>query len=292
MYLFFFALAGLAIGSFLNVLIYRLPKMMEHQWGDDVGNALNELSEQQIDIEKKHQLASTSQLVYSIFKRDTPFNLAVPASSCPHCGHEITAAENIPLLSYLLQKGKCTGCKSKISPRYPAVELLTAIVAGLSWHIYSPFGWYVAVAVFLFSATLIALAWIDADTMLLPDSLTLPLMWLGILFCTFGGTVSLHDSVLGAAVGYLILWLVFWTFKLVTGKEGMGYGDFKLLAALGAWLGWQMIPQIVLISSIAGATIGIASIALKKKGRGQAIPFGPYLAIGGLISVYAGNLLL
>ena len=260
------ALFGLLIGSFLNVVIYRIPKMMQR--GFD--NYLAEQTEQPLP----HQ---------------DQFNLVLPRSACPHCGHQITAIENIPVLSYLALRGRCSGCKAPISPRYPLVELLSALISfGLVWHFGTgPAG----LASLVFAYFLIALALIDFDTQLLPDQLTLPLMWGGLLLNTQAVFCSLQSAVIGAACGYLSLWLIYWVFKLTTGKEGMGYGDFKLLAALGAWFGWALLPMTILLSSLAGAIIGIALIAITKRGRDVPIPFGPYLAIAGLIILPFGPLL-
>lgn len=257
---------GLMVGSFLNVVIHRLPKMMEREW--------------QIQCA---ELSGQPPAEY------TPFNLLHPRSACPHCQHPIGALENIPLLSYLFLRGKCAGCGAHISLRYPVVE---AVSGGLSayaaWH----FGFGLAgfAALFLIWA-LIALTFIDVDTQLLPDTITLPLLWLGLLVNLDGTYTSLAHAVTGAIAGYLVLWSVYWMFKLVTGKEGMGYGDFKLLAAIGAWLGWTQLPLVILLSSLVGAVVGIALIVLAKRGRNIPIPFGPYLAGGGLIALFWGETL-
>lgn len=255
---------GLLIGSFLNVVIHRFPKMLEQQWHDQCA----ELHGQQPE---DHE----------------PYNLTVPRSACPHCGHKISALENIPVLSYLLLRGRCRGCGAGISPRYPLVELVSGVLSGLAaWH----FGYGLAAAgALLFIWTLLALTFIDLDTQLLPDDLTLPLLWLGLLFNLGGTYAALPDALIGAIAGYLALWCVFWAFKLATGKEGMGYGDFKLLAAVGAWLGWQMLPLVILLSSLVGAIVGIALIFAAKHGRNVPIPFGPYLAGGALIALFAGQ---
>lgn len=257
-------LLGLCIGSFLNVVIHRLPKMMERDWQLQCAELQGEIP---VPV-------------------DT-LNLATPRSRCPHCGHQIGALENIPVLSYLLLKGRCAGCKSPISPRYPLIETFTGLLSGyLAWR----FGptWQTAGALCLAWA-LIALTFIDFDTQLLPDSITLPLLWLGLLFNVFGTFTNLASAVIGAMAGYLTLWSVYWLFKIVTGKEGMGYGDFKLLAALGAWLGWQMLPAIILLSSLVGAAVGIGLIVLARHGRNVPIPFGPYLAAAGLIALLWGR---
>ena len=260
-----FALAllfGLLIGSFLNVVIHRLPKMMEREW------RLQSATEETPPID------------------EPPYNLVVPRSACPHCGHMISAWENIPIISYLLQAGKCTGCKAPISPRYPLVEAITAIGAGACVWFFGPT--LMAVAAFVFLACLIALTFIDLDTFLLPDAITLPLLWGGLLFNLSHGFTDLRSAVIGAALGYLILWSVYWAFKLATGKEGMGYGDFKLLGAIGAWFGWQMLPLAILASSAVGAVVGIALIIFRNHGRDTPIPFGPYLAGAGVITLFWG----
>jgi len=254
---------SLLIGSFLNVVIHRLPKMMEAEWH-----------------------AQCAELRGEPVPEPPRFNLWLPRSACPHCGHQITALENIPLLSWLWLRGHCSSCHTPISARYPLVELLTALLsAAAAWK------WGVSIqtlgALFLVW-TLIALAFIDLDTTLLPDSLTLPLLWLGLLFNLGSHFASLPDAVIGAIAGYGILWSVYWLFKLATGKEGMGFGDFKLLAAICAWLGWQMLPVTLLLSSVVGAAIGIAMIVLVRHDRRVPIPFGPYLAGGGLVALFFG----
>jgi leader peptidase (prepilin peptidase) / N-methyltransferase len=258
---------GLCVGSFLNVVIHRLPKMMERDW-------------QMQCAELRGEDASTAEKL----------NLAQPASRCPSCGHRIGPLENIPLISYLLiLKGKCAGCGIAISIRYPVIEALTALLSAfVVWH----FGPTLqAVAGLCLVWALIALSFIDLDTQLLPDSITLPLLWLGLAFNLHDTFTDLPTAVIGAMAGYLALWSVFWLFKLATGKEGMGYGDFKLLAALGAWLGWQMLPAIILLSSIVGAAVGITLILVARHGRNVPIPFGPYLAAAGLITLFWGKTL-
>jgi len=254
---------GLTVGSFLNVVIHRLPKMLERGWQ-----------------------AQCAEMRGETVTPSAPYNLVVPRSACPHCNHAIGAWENIPVFSYLYLRGKCKACGASISPRYPIVEAATALLcAYAAWH----FGFgAAAVGALLLIWALVALTAIDFDTQLLPDDITLPLLWLGLLFNLFGVFTTLSDAVLGAVIGYLMLWGVYWLFKLVTGKEGMGYGDFKLLAALGAWLGWQMLPLIVLLSSLVGAVVGITLIIVLKRGRNIPIPFGPYLAGGGLIALFWG----
>lgn len=255
---------GLMVGSFLNVVIHRLPKMMEREWHN---NCL-ELQGQAIP-------------------ETTKYTLANPRSACPSCGHKISALENIPIISYLFLRGKCRGCKTHISMRYPSVEALTGLLIGLiSWKLgYSGatlFAW-------LFIFALIALTFIDFDTQLLPDDITLPLLWLGLLFNLNFGFTDLKSAVIGAMGGYLILWFIYWLFKLITGKEGMGYGDFKLLAAIGAWFGWQLLPAVILLSSVLGAVIGITLIVFTKRGRDTPMPFGPFLAIGGIAALFFGQ---
>jgi len=218
---------------------------------------------------------------------DGPFNLVVPGSCCPHCRHPIGALENIPVISFLLQRGRCRHCGERISPRYPAVELLTAVLSAVVvWH----FGaaWQTPFALLLTWA-LVALSFIDFDHQLLPDNITLPLLWLGLLTALFGLFSDLPSAVIGAAAGYLSLWSVFHLFRLLTGKEGMGYGDFKLLALFGAWLGWQSLPLIILLSSLVGALVGIGLIALRGHDRNIPIPFGPYLALAGWIAMLWGD---
>ena len=255
---------GLAIGSFLNVLIYRLPKMMQAEW-----------------------VSQCAELRGEPVPASPRYNLMVPRSACPACSHPITATENIPVLSWLMLRGKCSSCHTKISPRYPVVELLTGL---LSLAVVWQFGatWQ-AVGGLVFVWALIALAFIDFDTNLLPDSLTLPLLWLGLIFNLASTYTTLPEAVIGAIAGYLVLWSIYWLFKLATGKEGMGYGDFKLLAAIGAWLGWELLPVTLLLSSVVGALVGIAMIVLIKHDRRVPIPFGPYLAGGGLVALFFGD---
>lgn len=255
---------GLMVGSFLNVVIYRLPKIMQRE------------SDNYVASESGQQLPHADR-----------FNLMLPRSACPHCGHQITAMENIPIVSYLLIGGKCSACKTPISIRYPLVEFLTgAIATGLIWHFGSGLA---GMAALVFACFLIAMTFIDADTQLLPDDLTLPLLWSGLLVNLHAAFTSLPEAVIGAVAGYLVLWAIYWLFKLSTGKEGMGYGDFKLLAALGAWMGWTMLPVIILLSSVVGATVGIAMMIFAKMGKNNPIPFGPYLAAAGLIAMLWGK---
>jgi leader peptidase (prepilin peptidase)/N-methyltransferase len=257
---------GMLIGSFLNVVIYRLPKMMQRE------------SDNYVAHESGKELPHPER-----------YNLILPRSACPSCGHQITAFENIPVLSYLIIGGKCTSCKAPISKRYPIIEAITGLLSAfMIWHFGSGLP---GLAAMVFVWFLVAMTFIDADTQLLPDDLTLPLLWGGLLINIFSTFTSLESAVIGAAAGYLSLWSIYWLFKLATGKEGMGYGDFKLLAALGAWMGWSMLPLIVLLSSAVGAIIGISLIVSGKLGKGKPIPFGPYLAIAGLIALVWGKIL-
>jgi leader peptidase (prepilin peptidase)/N-methyltransferase len=258
---------SLAIGSFLNVVIHRLPKMLERQWRDE----LSELNGQEVAPLPR-------------------YNLMVPRSACPACGHAIGALENVPLISYFALRGKCAGCKARISPRYPLVEALTGVLSGyIAWRY--GFTWQ-TLALLVFVWSMIALAFIDLDTFYLPDDITLPLVWAGLLANMGGLFVDLQSAVIGAIAGYLALWMVFWGYKLATGKDGMGYGDFKLLAAIGAWLGWKMLPVVILLSSLVGAIVGISLIVFARHGRNVPIPFGPYLVLGGLIALFWGDQLL
>lgn len=252
---------GLLVGSFLNVVIHRVPRMMELDWEQQAAELKGEEPTQ-----------------------SAPFNLLTPASNCPHCGHKISALENIPLVSWLALRGKCRGCKAGISARYPIVELITGLLSALAiWQL----GFNAAgLGAVLLGFFLVSLTGIDLDTQLLPDSMTLPLLWIGLLLNLWGTYATLNDAVIGAVAGYLILWTIYWLFKLLTGKEGMGYGDFKLLAALGAWFGWQALPAIVVLSSLVGSVVGIALIVFARHGREVPIPFGPYLAGAGLLALY------
>ena len=260
----FSVILGLMIGSFLNVVIHRLPKMMEQEWH---ANCL-ELQGKEVPEQPK-------------------YTIVTPRSACPNCGHQITALENIPIISYLILGGKCKGCKAKISIRYPLIEALTGALIGLVAY---KFGYTsTTLFAFVYVFALITLTFIDFDTQLLPDDITLPLLWLGLLFNLNHGFTDLKSAVLGAIFGYLILWSVYWLFKLVTGKEGMGYGDFKLLGALGAWFGWQLLPAVILLSSVVGAIISIALIMFRGKTGNTAIPFGPFLALGGIAALFFGQ---
>lgn len=258
------SIIGLMLGSFLNVVIYRLPRMMEREW-----------RRQCAELRGEETIA------------EPVFNLATPRSACPQCQHKITPLENIPLVSYLFLRGRCAGCRSSIPLRYPLVEVLTGALSGfVAWH----FGFGMATfAALIFLWAMIALTFIDIDTQLLPDSITQPLLWFGLLYNLHGGQTDIHSAVIGATAGYLTLWSVYWVFKLLTGKEGMGYGDFKLLAAIGAWLGWQLLPMVILFASVVGATVGVVLLLTKKHTKDATIPFGPYLASGGLLALFWGK---
>ncbi|HVY08007.1 MAG TPA: A24 family peptidase [Burkholderiales bacterium] len=268
-------LVGLIVGSFLNVVIHRLPKMLERAWD---GQAADLLEQKNFGEAAKKLRAVPAQQRY---------NLMVPASTCPHCGHKIRAYENIPVISYIFLRGRCSSCKAAISLRYPIIEIISGVLAAYTgWR----FGFTLTMAgVLFFGWALIALTAIDIDTQLLPDDITLPLLWLGLLVNLNNALTPLPSAVIGAAAGYLSLWLVYWIFKFATGKEGMGYGDFKLLAAIGAWLGWKLLPVVILLSSLVGAVVGISLIVLTRHGRNVPIPFGPYLAAAGLIALFWGE---
>lgn len=256
---------GLMVGSFLNVVIYRLPIIMESRWRQGCFELLEMEGE----------------------KSDEPLSLAFPNSHCPNCRSPIKPWQNIPVISYLVLKGKCASCATPIPKRYLLLELATGIMTMLlGFYFHVPVA---LLGVVLFTWALIALTMIDVDHQLLPDDITLPLLWLGLLFNVFDTYVPLADAVLGAIGGYLVLWSVFWLFKLVTGKEGMGYGDFKLLAALGAWMGWQALPLIILLSSVVGAVLGIIILASRGRSKDTPMPFGPYLAMAGWIALLWGD---
>jgi len=256
---------GLLIGSFLNVLIYRLPVMMERDW----------------------RAQARDMLALPAEDKTETFNLFLPHSRCPHCAHKIRAWENLPVISYLFLGGKCSACKAPISKRYPLIELACGLLSAfIAWHF--GFGWQ-AGAVLVLSWGLLAMSVIDMDHQLLPDSLVLPLLWLGLIVNTFGLFTNLHDALWGAVLGYMSLWSVFWIFKLLTGKEGMGQGDFKLLALFGAWGGWQIVPLTILVSSAVGAVLGLIILRLRNAETSTPIPFGPYLAIAGWIALLWGG---
>ena len=255
---------GLCVGSFLNVVIHRLPRVMERQWR-----------------------AECAELTGTPAPPAGRYNLVMPRSTCPKCGHGLTALENIPIASYIALGGKCSACKAPISLRYPVVEALAGALAGyVAWR----YGLSAAtLGALIFVWAMIALAFIDLDTFYLPDSITLPLLWAGLLFNLGDTFTDIRSAVIGAAAGYLALWTVFWAYKFATGKEGMGYGDFKLLAAIGAWLGWQSLPLVILLSSLVGAAVGITLMTVAKRARDNPIPFGPYLAAAGVIAMFWGR---
>jgi len=274
---FYFAvvLLGLIIGSFLNVVIHRLPVMLLRDWRRDCREFLSEKFPNDItgDLQSSEDTAK--------------YNLLVPRSACPHCGHQITALENIPVLSYVFLRGRCKSCKTTISPRYPVIETISAILAvTVAWKFGVSSAFLFAVGL---SWALICLTMIDFDHQYLPDQITLPFLWLGLILNLNNLYTDLNSAVIGAAAGYLSLWAVYHIFKLITGKEGMGFGDFKLLAMFGAWLGWQMLPAIILISTLVGSVVGISLIVLKQHEKGKPIPFGPYLASAGWIALIWGK---
>ncbi|WP_017443659.1 prepilin peptidase [Gayadomonas joobiniege] len=253
---------SILVGSFLNVVIYRLPRMLESNWRSECEVILNQPPT----------------------KTEPVFNLVQPASTCPHCQTKIKPWFNVPIVGWLILRGRCAECQQPISPRYPLIELAAGLLALVAaWH----FGVSLATLwALIFTFALLTLFFIDFDTMLLPDEITLPLLWLGLLINLNGTFATIESAVIGATVGYLSLWSIFWLFKLVTGKEGMGYGDFKLLAALGAWMGWQALIPVILISSVVGAILGFILLKVQQKDSQQAMPFGPYLAVAGWISFY------
>ena len=279
----FLFIFGLMVGSFLNVVIYRLPVMMERQWKNECQLILSDNPDAKPEPPSK----------------DDKFNLAWPPSRCPSCQHKIRAWENIPVISWLFLRGKCSSCSTPISVRYPLIELLTGLLSvWIGFAIFSAANTDIAADTsVLFTVTcwllliwgLIAITFIDLDHMYIPDSITLPLIWLGLFLSTLGNTISPGEAIIGTMVGYLSLWSIYHVFKLLTGKEGMGYGDFKLLAVFGAWAGWQVIPLTILLSSFVGAAFGIVIIIRQKKGKDLQIPFGPYLAIAGFISLFWGE---
>ncbi|PTT95220.1 prepilin peptidase [Pseudomonas sp. HMWF005] len=258
-------LLGLVVGSFLNVLVWRLPKMLERDWRQQAQDVLG--------------LPGGSPL--------PTYNLMLPHSECPHCAHRIRAWENIPLVSYLCLRGRCSACGGSISKRYPLTELACGLLSAfIAWHL--GFGWPAALLIVL-TWGLLAMSLIDTEHQLLPDVLVLPLMWLGLIVNSFSLFVPLHDALWGAVAGYLALWSVFWLFKLLTGKDGIGHGDFKLLALLGAWGGWQILPLTILLSSLVGAIVGVILLRLRDEKTSTPIPFGPYLAIAGWIALLWGG---
>lgn len=262
----FSVIFGLLVGSFLNVVIHRLPKMMDNA--------------------EKAYVAETYG-VQPATPLPTKYNIVTPRSACPHCGHHISAIENIPIVSYLILGGKCKGCKAKISMRYPLIEALTGALIGAVAY---KFGYtQSALFAFIFVFALVALTFIDLDTFLLPDDIVFPLLWLGLLFNLNTGFTDIQSAVIGAVAGYMILWIVFHLFKLIRGVEAMGYGDFKLLSAIGAWFGWQLLPAVIFLSAVVGSIIGIYLMLFKGKNKNYAIPFGPYLALGGIAALFFGQ---
>jgi leader peptidase (prepilin peptidase)/N-methyltransferase len=258
---------GLVAGSFLNVIIFRLPKMMEREWNQQCSELRGETT-----------------------KPLPTLNLVKPCSECPHCKHKITALESIPIISYLALRGRCSQCNTSISLRYPIMEALTGIMSGfIAWY----FGYgFITVAALIFVWSMIALAFIDLDTQLLPDEVTLPLLWIGLLINLGNSFTDISSAVIGAASGYIFLWLIYWCFRIATGKEGMGYGDFKLLAVIGAWFGWKMLPLVILLSSLAAVVIGIVLIIVAKNKRDAPFPFGPYLVGSGFVALFWGDQLI
>ncbi|MGK0267489.1 MAG: leader peptidase (prepilin peptidase)/N-methyltransferase [Paraglaciecola sp.] len=271
----FVFIVSLMVGSFLNVVIYRLPVMMEQSWKAEIA---------------EYTASQYEGIPAADSSKNIPFNLVKPDSTCPKCKYKIRAWENIPLISWLLLRGKCSQCKNSISIRYPLVEFATGLLSTLvAWHFgFGLAGFAAIVATWL----LIAMTFIDLDTMLLPDQLTLSLLWLGLILSIESPFVSSQDALIGAAVGYLSLWSLYWAFKLLTGKEGMGYGDFKLLAAIGAWVGWQHLPVVILLSSFVGAVAGVTLLTIQGKDRNQPIPFGPYLAAAGWLTILYGDVII
>jgi leader peptidase (prepilin peptidase)/N-methyltransferase len=265
----FVVILSLIIGSFLNVIVYRLPKMMHNSWYTDCREFL------------------ADELTKIPAKKIEPLTLSIPRSTCPKCGHHIRFYENIPVLSWLFLQGKCSACKNSISARYPIVEATTAalsLVVSVKWGVSIE-----TLLILILTWGLICLTLIDFDHMLLPDQIVMPLLWFGLLVNLQGTFVPLYDAVIGAAVGYMSLFCIFWLFKLLTGKEGMGFGDFKLFALFGAWIGWQLLPVLILMASVVGAIVGISLVVFKKHQREQAIPFGPYLAVAGWVTLLWGN---
>ncbi len=287
------AILGLCVGSFLNVVIHRLPLILERQWWTDVAHQLADTdSWRRVFGGKDPKTAPSAQQqraaddLAKAVGALAPFTIASPRSRCPSCGRQLAWHENLPLLGWLRLKGRCSACASRISARYPLLELSTALMfAAIGWR----FGAQPAALLWCaFAATLLALALIDWDTTVLPDSMTLPLLWAGLMAAALGWTITLPAALWGAVAGYLSLWSVYWLFKLTTGKEGMGYGDFKLLAALGAWLGWQMIVPMLLLASVIGAIVGIGMKMAATLREGRYVPFGPFLAGAGLVVMFAG----
>lgn len=265
LYILIVSLLGLIVGSFLNVVIHRLPKIMDREWRSQCLSFL--------EMETQQEQES--------------YSLSRPSSHCPKCKHPISAFENVPVISFLIQRGKCRHCGEPISWRYPIIEMITALLSGAIAYYFGISS--AAIFALLLTWALVALTVIDLDHQLLPDTITLPFLWLGLLLSTQNVFTDMQSSIIGAAIGYLTLWSIYWSFKLFTGKEGMGYGDFKLLALFGAWFGWQSLPLIIILSAGVGAVVGIALILFKNHHRQQPIPFGPYLASAGWISLLWGE---
>ena len=287
------AVIGLCVGSFLNVVVHRLPLILERQWWTDVAQQLGDVDSwrrvfgaKSRDTGPSADHLRTAATLNRAVTALAPMTIARPRSRCPACGHQLAWHENVPLVGWLRLKGRCAACSARISPRYPVIEFATAtLFAAIAWR----FGPQPVTLLWCaFAAILLALAMIDWDTTLLPDGLTLPLLWSGLVAAALGWTVALPTALWGAVAGYLSLWSVYWLFKLTTGKEGMGYGDFKLLAALGAWLGWQMIVPMLLLASVIGAVVGIAMKLATTLREGRYVPFGPFLAGAGLVVMFAG----
>ena len=269
------------IGSFLNVVIHRFPVMMKREWQQECNQYLQEYH---AEIVTKIGIDKLNTPIDSFPEK---YNLVVPGSACPKCKTSIKPWHNLPVFGWLMLKGKCAACHAPISARYPIIEFITGLlVATLAWH-FGPSWQFVFASILTF--VLIALTGIDLDEMLLPDQMTLPLLWLGLIINLNHTFASPTDAIIGAAAGYLSLWSIFWLFKILTGKEGMGYGDFKLLAVFGAWLGWQMLPLVILLSSLVGALVGITMIVSKRLKQGNPIPFGPYIAAAGWIALIWGQ---
>jgi leader peptidase (prepilin peptidase)/N-methyltransferase len=280
-------LFGLLVGSFLNVVVHRLPIMLAREWRSQAAEVLQDWAQDERAPETVRKSGNAVADVAKTITAQPRYNLVVPRSACPSCSRQITALQNIPIVSWLWLRGRCSGCGAPIRPRYPLVEALTGVISGyVAWR----FGFSIAtLGALLFCWALIAATFIDFDTQLLPDDITLPLLWAGLLFNLGGVFTPLSEAVIGAVAGYLSLWTVYWAFKLATGKDGMGFGDFKLLAAIGAWLGWKMLPAVILLSSLVGAVVGIILIVLARHGRQVPIPFGPYLAAAGMIALFWGE---
>jgi len=285
------AVFGLIVGSFLNVVIHRVPVMLEREWAEQAAEYMRstapqagEPSASPADPSVAHGIGTTPEGAHPAATPHTRYNLLTPRSLCPSCGHVIRASENIPVLSWIRQRGRCTACRWPIPLRYPLIELTTALLFVLAVLHFGASA--MALSAIVLSAFLLALTAIDLDTQLLPDNITLPLLWIGLILNLDGLFTPLHSAVIGALAGYLSLWSLYWLFRLTTGKEGMGYGDFKLFAALGAWFGWQTLPTILLLASIVGAIVGLGLIFLKGRERSAPIPFGPYLAGAGLATLY------